>query len=423
MYFSEVSWLFRNTYGFFTHLSWLVLHAVALFNPKIKLFVKGRKSTFNTLATIPGGKTPIWIHVASLGEYEQGLPLIEAVREKYPDEYIALTFFSPSGYEIKKDTAPVDWVGYLPMDTVCNARNFVEKLKPKIALFVKYELWPNYLNQLHKKNIPTFLLSGRFHSNQVFFKFYGGAMRKSLNAITHFFLQDSDSQKLLSTIEIDNSTVSGDTRFDRVAQIKNRDNRLKAINEFVNSKLCFVAGSTWPEGEKRISEYINSPKLDGLKCIIAPHTMGENHIQGLQEMLTRKVLLYSEIENHNPYEFDVLIMDNIGMLTKIYSYADIAYVGGGFATGLHNTLEPAVFGIPILTGPKYSGFPEAENLVALGGIIPITNAHSFSEVMEKLRENQEYRLKVGSINDDYISQNQGATQEILGFLKPFISFG
>ncbi len=374
---------------------------MARFSSKMKLFVNGRKETFAILEkAISKNDSVIWVHAASLGEFEQGLPIIERLKDEFPSYKILVTFFSPSGYEVKKNTSAADVVTYLPMDTNHNVKRFINHVNPKLAIFVKYEIWPNYVYELKAKQIPTVLVSAIFKKNQIYFKGYGGFIRKVLASFTHIFVQNESSQQLLESIQIKNTSISGDTRLDRVSEILERDNSLPFMETFKKNRLCFVAGSTWPEDEAILINYINhAPK--NLKFVLAPHTIKTDKILGLAGAITKKTALYSKIEESTIDDAEVLIIDTIGMLTKIYSYADMAYVGGGFATGLHNTLEPAVFGIPVLIGPNYSGFKEAEDLVSLKGLLPITDQWSFGEQVKKLLDSQELLQRTGKINADY----------------------
>lgn len=372
-------------YSIIVSIAGLLLQIIAFFVPKIKLFVAGRKDVFPTLITKikPSDKT-IWFHAASLGEYEQGLPVIEKIKEKYPNHKIVLSFFSPSGYEIRKNNTIADATVYLPLDTQKNAAKFIDLVHPEMVFFIKYEFWPNYLNELRKRNTPTYLISGIFRENQVFFKWYGDFYRKALDAFSYFFVQNEKSGQLLLQLGKSNCIVSGDTRFDRVASILKRDNTLDFIAEFKNNKTTFVAGSTWPKDEELLLNYIKSNTTD-TKFIIAPHNIKPDQIQQLKNSCTKKVILFSEIENKNLADYDVFIIDTVGILTKIYSYADIAYVGGGFGNpGIHNILEPATFGIPIVIGPNYSHFAEAIELVSLGGCISVDNYNSLEVLLNEL---------------------------------------
>ncbi len=412
--------LLQIFYSLFIALTWNVLKVVALFSPKIKLFVSGRKNTFQHLGTaIQKEDRFIWMHVASLGEYEQGLPILEKIRNQYPNHKIALTFFSPSGYEVKKDSALADVVIYLPMDLHSNAKRFIDLLNPELAIFVKYEIWPNYLRQLKQRSIPTILVSAIFSKRQIFFKSYGSFMRKSLTTFSHFFVQDKNSQQLLNAIDFQNVTISGDTRFDRVSEIAKRDNHLDFMENFKGKEFCLVAGSTWPEDEEVLVDFINTSEKP-IKYVIAPHTMKPAHIEKIENSISKKVVRFSQISNDNLSQFDVIIIDTIGLLTKIYSYADVAYVGGAFATGLHNTLEPAVFGIPVIIGPDYNKFKEAEDLVNNKGIHVITDPSAFANLMTNFFLDIDFRQKTGSINSQYIAQNRGATSKVVSYINSVI---
>jgi 3-deoxy-D-manno-octulosonic-acid transferase len=400
-------------YNLLTLIAGPVLDIVALFSPKMKLFVNGRKSVFETLSQkiAPTDKT-LWFHAASLGEYEQGLPVMEKMREHYPEHKIVLTFFSPSGYEIRKNTNTADVVVYLPLDTTANAKKFVQLVHPDITFFIKYEFWPNYLNELKKAGNPVYLISGLFRENQAFFKWYGGFYRKALKAFSHFFVQYESSKLLLQKAGFTNVTISGDTRYDRVSKILERDNHLPFIEEFSNGQLTVVAGSTWPKDEGMLAAYINS--TSNVKFIIAPHTIGQEHIVEIKNSITKRVVLFSEMENKNLADYDVFIIDTIGILGKIYSYADIAYVGGGFGTaGLHNILEPAAFGVPVIIGPNHQKFPEAVALVHMGGCIAVKDKREMEEALALLVQNDDERLEKGHIAATFVSMNRGAVGIIM----------
>lgn len=390
---------------------------LALVNPKLSLFVNGRKETFNLIKdTISKTDKVIWIHAASLGEYEQGLPVMEKLKLLYPNHKFLLTFFSPSGYEVKKNSKVADVICYLPLDTKKNVHKFLEAAHPDLAIFIKYEIWPNYLAALNSVNTPTFLISALFKNNQNFFKWYGSFMRKALTNFSHFFVQNEKSKELLNSIDFKNVTVAGDTRFDRVTEILDRNNSLEFMVYFKQNQFCFVLGSTWPEDEKLIVEYINNTSLP-IKLVIAPHTIKNKHVEEIIEAIKKPVARFSELENIAIEDYEVLIIDTIGILTKIYSYADLAYVGGGFVTGLHNTLEPAVFGIPVIIGPNFNGFAEAEELVQLGGVNSIKDSSQFNNLVNTYSENNKYRLKIGQINANYIQEKAGATKRIVDELK------
>jgi len=404
-------------YSFLVQLIGYFLHIIAKFNPKIKLFVEGRKKTFHLLKGAFSKKDKvIWIHVASLGEYEQGLPVIEKLKLKYPAHKILLTFFSPSGFEVKKDKTPADLVVYLPMDTQKNARRFLDTVRPKIAIFIKYEIWPNYLFTLKERNVPTVLVSAIFSKRQNYFTWYGGFMRKALGTFSHFFVQEENSKDLLSSIGYTHVTVSGDTRFDRVSQILQKENTLDFMQRFKGNSKCLVAGSTWPEDNKVLLDFINAQEA-GLKVVIAPHNIRPRPIEELKSSITKKVVQYSKIDLDTISDAEVLIVDTIGLLTKIYGYADFAYVGGGFATGLHNTLEPAVFGIPVLIGPKYHDFNEAVEMVNRKGILMVKDKEDFSQIMHQFIQDVRFAEKTGKNNSEYIQENTGATHTVVQYIE------
>ena len=341
----------------------------------MKLGVSGRKETFNILKSkVSSTDKTIWFHCASLGEYEQGLPVFEDIRKHYPNFKIVLSFFSPSGFEIRKNTPIADVVVYLPLDTKKNAQTFVDLVHPELVLFVKYEIWPNYLKVLKSKGIETLLISALFRKEQIHFKWHGGLMRNALSKFEHIFVQDKASKTLLESINLNNVSVSGDTRFDRVSNQLKVDNNISGIENFKGGSICVVCGSTWPEDERLLTEYINTYKRYNTKFIIAPHNIKNKQIEQLQNQLHVKSILYSEVVIKDISKYNILIIDCIGLLSKIYSYADVAYVGGAVGkTGLHNILEPAVFGVPIVIGENHGKFPEARALKTLGGLISIKN--------------------------------------------------
>lgn len=391
-----------------------LLKIMALFSPKMKLFVDGRKEVFPVLEQKikPTDKT-IWFHAASLGEYEQGLPVIEKIKEQFPKHKIVVTFFSPSGYEVRKNNTVADVTVYLPLDTKKNAQQFLQLVHPDLVFFIKYEYWPNYLFELKKSNTKTYLVSGILRPNQLFFKWYGGFYRDALDAFTYFFVQNETSKKLLQQLGKSNIAVSGDTRFDRVATILEKDNSLDFISDFKDNKLTIVVGSSWPKDEDLIVNFINSNTLN-IKFIIAPHNIKEEQIQQLKNSITKKTVLFSEKEGKQLADFDVFIIDTIGILTKIYSYANIAYVGGGFGNpGVHNVLEPATFGVPILIGPNYSHFAEAIALVNMDACVAVANQKKLDETLENLIRNDDIRNEKGHMCSTFVQMNKGATAIIL----------
>jgi 3-deoxy-D-manno-octulosonic-acid transferase len=404
-------------YNFIVQIADFLLKIVALFSPKIKLFVEGRKSVFKTLEyKINATDKTIWFHAASLGEYEQGLPVIERIKEKFPNHKIVLTFFSPSGYEIRKNNLVADVTTYLPLDTKKNARHFLSLVHPEMVFFIKYEYWPNYLNELGKLGTPTYLISGIFRKNQLFFKWYSGFYSTALNTFTYFFVQNESSKTLLLELGKTNVAISGDTRFDRVATILEKDNSLDFIEAFKNDTLTIVAGSSWPKDENVLVDYINQTS-EKIKFIIAPHNIKGEQIQELKNSISKKVVLFSEKATKNLADFDVFIIDTIGILTKIYSYADIAYVGGGFGNpGVHNILEPATFGVPIVIGPNFSHFAEATALVNTGGCICISNKKELIDAFSNLIANKDIRHEKGHICSTFVKMNKGATAIIMKYI-------
>ncbi|WP_343696781.1 glycosyltransferase N-terminal domain-containing protein [Flavobacterium sp.] len=401
-------------YNLTIHIAGFFLRIIALFSPKIKLFVEGRKNVFSTLEEKikPGDKT-IWFHSASLGEYEQGLPVIEKIKEKYPSHKIIVTFFSPSGYEIRKNNTVADVTIYLPLDTKNNAKKFLKLAHPEFAFFIKYEFWLNYLKELEKSKTPTYLISGIFRDSQMFFKWYGGFYRKALKAFTYFFVQNESSKQKIEAIGFKNVIVSGDTRFDRVAAILERDNTLDYIENFKDGKQAIVIGSSWPKDEILIAEYINQAP-ENVKFIIAPHNIKADQIASLKSQIAKPTILFSEKENKDLSHYNVFIIDTIGLLTKIYSYGTVAYVGGGFGNpGIHNILEPATFGIPIVIGPNYSKFSEAVSLVELGGCISIATNSELKEILDRLLNDENFLTEKSAICRSFIQNNKGATNTIL----------
>jgi 3-deoxy-D-manno-octulosonic-acid transferase len=376
----------------------------------------GRKQTFSKISALNGADT-IWFHAASLGEFEQARPIIEELKKRYKKYKVLVTFFSPSGYEIRNDYNLADVICYLPLDSKKNAKKFIEEVNPALAIFIKYEFWPNFLNELKTKQVPTILVSGILREKQLFFKSYGGFMRKSLNAFHHFFVQDLKSEELLKSINFTNVTVAGDTRFDRVSKILQQDNSLDFINEFKDNTYTIVAGSTWKEDEELLINYINTEASENEKFIIAPHNIKQESIIELQKSIHKKTVLFSDKAAKDLAGFQVFIIDTIGILTKIYAAADLAYVGGGLKTGLHNILEPATFGIPVVIGNNYDKFKEAVDLVKIGGCLSIKNQQEFTRIFKNLKEDENFRTLTGTINKKYIEDNLGATELIMNYLK------
>lgn len=388
-----------------------------VFSRKMKLFVEGRKQVFQKLEKeLEPSKEYLWFHVASLGEFEQAVPVMEMIRTEFPQYHILVTFFSPSGYENKKRHPLANIITYLPLDTPRNARRFLDLVQPKMVFFIKYEIWPNYLKELKKRKIRSFLISGAFRKDQIYFKPYGKFMRKALESFEHFFVQNRESKELLGSIGFDNVSISGDTRFDRVSRQLEYDNNLDFAEEFIQNQLCIVAGSTWPEDEELLLPYINSTPQN-LKFIIAPHEIKSEKIEQLLKQLKKPSVLYSKKEGKNLSEYQVLIVDTIGLLGKLYSYAQIAYVGGAAGnSGLHNILEPATFGVPIIIGKNFDKFPEASKLQQLAGLYSAKDPEECRDLLERFIRDRNLREKTGMICGHFISSNKGATRTIRDYL-------
>ena len=406
-------------YNIFLGLYNVAIWLASLFNPKARKWVEGRSDIFTRLkASIPIDEKIIWMHCASLGEFEQGRPVMEGLRTQYPQQKILLTFFSPSGYEIRNDYDGADWVFYLPMDGPRNARRFLQIVNPSLVIFVKYEFWYYYLKKLHYKNIPLLLISASFRKNSPFFKWYGGLHRKMLQRFDHLFVQNSESKLLLESIGLGECTsVSGDTRFDRVAEIAKNFKPIHAIEQFVGKNKVIVAGSTWPEDEVVLQKALPFPNL---KLIIAPHEIDEKHISELEQKLPHSIR-FSRLTTQDT-QTTTLIIDNIGMLSRIYHYAWITYVGGAMNNrGIHNVLEAAVYNKIVLFGPIYEKYTEVTGLVQAGGGIPINDIKKDGNLLRELltamlQNNDEYEFRSKAAGD-YVRSNQGATQHILRFIQ------
>jgi 3-deoxy-D-manno-octulosonic-acid transferase len=405
-------------YSSLIYLYLLAIRVASLFIPKAKLWIDGRKNIFEKLKSeirnlkldAPESQL-IWFHCASLGEFEQGRPLMEKIKKEQPKTKILLTFFSPSGYEIRKKYSDADYIFYLPMDTPSSAKKFIEIVKPEIAIFVKYEFWFNYLNELKKQRVPTYLICGIFRKDHYFFKNYGTWFRKQLNAFTHFYLQDESSLKSLNSIGYHNATVAGDTRFDRVFEISKNVKQIDIVKQFVADKKVFVAGSTWGEDLKIISGF--NFIIEDYKLIIAPHEIDESSIQStIQQFNNSTIVRYSQANEQNIKTADVLIIDNIGMLSSLYQYGTIAFIGGGFGKNIHNILEPATFGLPIIFGPKYHNFIEAKELIQLGGAFSVSSSEEFKKTVELLSKPDALN-KAASTSKNYVLSHIGATDKIL----------
>ena len=383
----------------------------ALFNPKAKQFIKGRKTIFDEIKSIYFSENIYWFHCASLGELEQGKPIIERIKDKESSIKILITFFSPSGYEYGKNYTLADYTFYLPIDTKANAEKFIKHINPKKVFFIKYEFWYHYLFELNRKKIPTYLVSGIFRKNQLFFKWYGSIHKEMLSFFTHFFVQNESSKTLLSNLGYLNITTTGDTRLDRVYENSLTPEKPALIKKFIGNKKSIILGSSWLEEEKVISEFINTSKKE-YQFIIAPHDVSKKHIAEIEKLIKTDLIKYSEANYDNISSFKTLIIDNIGILANTYQFTDIAFIGGGFSGALHNVLEPASFGNAVLFGPKHEKFHEAEALIKIGGAYEISDSDDLRAVLNHLEENSNLS-KAQKINKDYIKNNRGASKKIL----------
>lgn len=406
-------------YDIVTEIVTFILKPISFFNTKIALGVNGRKNTFKKIeaAIKPTDKT-MWFHCSSLGEYEQGLPVFKEAKKIFPNHKVILTFFSPSGYEIRKNAEIADVVAYLPFDKKRYAKRFIKAVHPSLTIYVKYEIWPNMLNTLKKTNSHSILISALFRTDQSLFKWYSTPGKLALYTFDHIFTQNESSKKILKDIlNYTNVTSAGDTRFDRVSNQLKIDNTLNFIADFKDDKLCVVIGSSWTEDETLFINYINNAPTN-VKFIIAPHNVHVQQIKQLQNSITKQIVLFSEKDNKTLSNYNVFIIDTIGILSKIYNYADIAYIGGGMGTnGLHNTLEAAIFGVPIIIGKNYSHFPEASQMIAQGSMFSVSNEDDFKKRLDYLIENSEVRHQLGQANASYIEKNQGAVSIIANHIE------
>lgn len=399
-------------YNIGIYLYLLGVKLAALFSSKPAKMVKGHREVFGLLRDkIDRDARYIWFHAASLGEFEQGRPLIERIRKEHPEYKILQTFFSPSGYEVRKDYGGADIVCYLPFDTPHNVRRFIELARPCMAFFIKYEFWQNYLNELSRKGIPVYSVSSIFRPGQIFFRRYGKDYRKVLKTFTRLFVQDETSKKLLADIGVDAVTVVGDTRFDRVLDICAAAKQLPLVQKFKGDALTFVAGSSWEPDEEIFIKYFNAhPEM---KLIIAPHVVDDSHLKSILSKLQRPCVRYTEATEENVRQADCLIIDCYGLLSSIYRYGEIAYVGGGFGVGIHNVLEAAVYGIPVIFGPNNKKFREAQHLLLEKGGFEITSSEDFTRLMDTFLTDSAYLDRSGRAAGDYVKNNSGALEKIM----------
>ena len=394
----------------------------SIFNDKLRKMWQGEQDAVQTLRKkVDPDADYIWFHAASLGEFEQGRPLMEQIKKSYPQYKILLTFFSPSGYEVRKNYEGADIITYLPIDTVGNARQFLRTVRPVMAFFIKYEFWYNYLHILQYRGIPAYSVSSIFRPDQVFFKWYGRGYGRVLKCFTRFFVQNEESKKLLDSIGIHDTMVVGDTRFDRVLQIKEASKQLPIVERFVkgtpeDKKKVFVAGSSWQPDEEIFLKYFNNHR--DWKLIVAPHVIGEDHLKFIFSLIKdKKVVRYTQATEDNVAEADVLIIDCFGLLSSVYHYGDVAYVGGGFGVGIHNVLEAAVWGMPVLFGPNNKHFAEAQGLLQSGGGIEIEDYETFSLIMSQLSDGSAYYDTCGQEAGAFVQSLAGATKKVLSSVK------
>ena len=390
----------------------LGIKLAALFSDKPAKMVKGHREVFDLLKSkIDCNARYIWFHAASLGEFEQGRPLIERIRKEYPQYKILQTFFSPSGYEVRKNYAGADIVCYLPIDTPSNVKKFVDLVNPCMVFFVKYEFWQNYLNALYKKGIPVYSVSSIFRSGQIFFRWYGKSYQRVLKTFAHLFVQNQESKMLLAGIGVDHTTVVGDTRFDRVLDICAAAKQLPLVQKFKGDALTFVAGSSWGPDEDIFISYFNAhPEM---KLIIAPHVVSDGHLKEIESKLQRSCIRYTQATEDNVEQADCLIIDCYGLLSSIYRYGEISYIGGGFGVGIHNVLEAAVYGIPVIFGPNNKKFREAQHLLANKGGFEINGYDDFEQLMNRFLSDEAYLKQSGKAAGDYVKGNAGAMELIM----------
>lgn len=402
----------------------LIIRIFSTFNTKASLFINGRRNIFAKIATKIDPDVPhIWFHFASLGEFEQGRPVLELLKAQCPNKRIIITFFSPSGYEIRKNYPLASGIFYLPLDTSVNAQKIIKAFNPELAIFTKYEYWYHYFRELHNNKIPLLIISGIFRPDQIFFKPYGLLHRKMLSYVSHFFVQNEESIALLKNIHIENATLSGDTRFDRVAENAAAPKRLSVIEEFCGTARVLIAGSTWPEDEQLIAAL--SGMQPDWKFIIAPHEIGTGHIREIEKLFPQGITYTAfATEDQSSTNHQVLIIDNIGMLSSLYAYAHLAYIGGGFGAGIHNTLEAAAFGIPVIFGPKYDKFQEARDLIALGAAKSISNLNELETAFSTLSTLSTLSMvpgtnEAGLIAKKYVLSKTGSTDQIVKYLSNY----
>jgi 3-deoxy-D-manno-octulosonic-acid transferase len=411
----------RLIYSFFIFCYGFAVRCAAPFNLKARQWVSGRREVFRELMLFAGNidrvKTPVaWFHVSSLGEFEQGRPVIEAFRKRWPEKKILLTFFSPSGYEVRKTYEHADFVCYLPLDTSGNAGRFLDIVRPEMAFFVKYDFWFNYMESIHRRHVPLYFISALFRRNQHFFKWYGGWFRKHLGYVSCFFVQNRFSEDLLRMAGIEKVILAGDTRFDRVVAIAAQSLPIPPVEKFCGDKQVFIAGSSWEPDEAVFFPLIQR-KAAGMKYILAPHDTSPARIRYIIEHLGVPATCYSDLNDGNATSTDVLVIDSVGILSKLYRYATVALIGGGFGNGIHNIQEPITFGVPVFFGPNYQKFTEARELVELGGAFCVSTTAELIGKVDLLTKNSLELSRISTICRSYVEENCGATDRIVRYLE------
>lgn len=402
-------------YSLAIYIYMLCAGVVSLFNRKARLLIRGHRDTWRILRSQIGDRRYVWFHAASLGEFEQGRPLMERLRREHPEKRILLTFFSPSGYEVRKNYEGADVVCYLPFDTPLNARKFVRLAKPEMAFFIKYEFWRNYIDVLYHQEIPVYSVSSIFRENQIFFRPYGYKYARVLRRITHLFVQNEASRELLKRLGVTQVSVVGDTRFDRVIDIRRQARELPVAEAATRQGHVIVAGSTWPPDEDILIPYFNSHP--DCRLILAPHVVSEDHLREIEQKLQRPALRYSQATSESAAKADCLLIDGYGLLSSIYRYATVAYVGGGFGVGIHNVPEAAVYGVPVFFGPNNRKFREARELIEAGGCFEIHSADDFNRQADRLFADAQALTQAGQAAGRYISNNAGATDAVFSVVR------
>lgn len=402
-------------YNLFIRISWWVIKVFSFFNHKAQLWIQGRKNWKSNLKkNLPEQRQVVWFHCASLGEFEQGRPIIENLKKSFPENFVLLTFYSPSGYEMRKDYSHADYIMYLPLDTPSNAEYFVSTVRPLWAIFIKYEFWYQFLFTLNRHHIPTYLVAAVFRSDQIFFKWYGGFFRQIPFFFTEIFVQNANSKDLLQEIGYTKTTVIGDTRIDRVREIANQAQTDQRILEFIGNRKVLLAGSTWPPEEKILLQWIEKVNLNEWCLILAPHQVAPLHIQKIKNQFKQyRLITYSQLTERSAS--DILLIDTIGILSRLYQVGTLAFIGGGFGKSIHNILEPAAFGIPIIFGPNHHKFIEAQTLIATEGAFEVINELSFNRIFNKLSQKERYKKAQKAVHN-YIQEGKGATAKLIHYL-------